>query len=78
MLKDCLPPRSGIQGGTYPSKESALLAIGQMQDLVSAAVFLLKNGRVRVNIKVDDNGKRRQTYQILWLREVATISLAVV
>ena len=71
-------PRSGIQGGTYPSKESALLAIGQAQDLVSAAIFLLKNRRVEVSVLVDDNGKRQRTRQILRLTDAAKVSLAMV
>ena len=50
VLWSCMLPRSGIQGGTYPSKESAILAIGQVQDLVSSSLFLLRNLRVEVNI----------------------------
>jgi hypothetical protein len=78
VLRVCMLPRSGIQGGTYPSKESALLAIGQVQDLVSASLFLLKKRRVEVSVVVDDNGRRQRTRQILRLTAVAKVSLAMV
>jgi len=58
VLPNCLLPRSGIQGGTYPTKESALLLIGQMQDLVSAALYLLKIGMVKVLIRAMESGSR--------------------
>ena len=45
MLWVCMLPRSRIQGGAYPSKESVLLAVGQMQDLIGAAAFLLNSRR---------------------------------
>ena len=40
LIQKVLLPRSGIQGGTYPSKESAERAIGCVQDLVGATLFL--------------------------------------
>jgi hypothetical protein len=33
---------------------------------------------VKVNVQVDDHGRRKQTHQILRLKEVAKVSLAVV
>jgi hypothetical protein len=78
QLRHCFLPRSGLQGGTYPSKESAIRATGQLQDLVSASLFHLANRQVEVNIIVDDNGKRRRTRQTLRLSEVKKVSLAMV
>jgi len=78
VLPDCMLPRSGIQGGTYPTKESAVTSIGQMQDLVSAALYLLSIGMVKVSIRVDDNGKWRQCTQVLKLTDVAKVSPALV
>ena len=41
VLPDVMLPRAGIQGGTYPSKESAVRSIGALQDLVGATLFFL-------------------------------------
>ena len=78
MMPGCMLPRCGIQGGTYPSKESAIRATGQVHDLVGASLFLLGNRQVEVVFIVDDGTKRRRTKQTLKLIEVSRVSLAMV
>jgi hypothetical protein len=53
-----LLPRSGLQGGTYPSKESVIRAIGHLVDLVGATLFMIGNHRLDVSFTVDSEGKR--------------------
>ena len=72
----CLLPRSGRQGATYPTKESVMLAIGNMQDVPGATTFLLRNERIQVMVSVD-NG-RSVAKQILKLTDVARIVPSVV
>jgi hypothetical protein len=71
-------PRRGVQGGTYPSEESAIRATGQVHDLVGAALFLLGDRQVEVVFIVDDGTKRRRTKQTPKLTEVSRVSLAMV
>ena len=74
----CLLPRSGFQGGVYPSKESMLRAVGNPQDLVPAAVFLLMNRRVEVKVPVGSVPKKKYTTQVIGLKDVVRITPGVV
>jgi hypothetical protein len=71
-------PRAGIQGGTYPSKESAVRAIGPLQDLVGATLFSLKNRQVEAVFMVDNEGRKQRAKQTLLITDVAKVSPALV
>ena len=77
-LGDLLLPRSGLQGGTYPSKESVIRAIGPLVDLVGATLFMIGNHKVEVAFMVDSEGKRWKAKQTLRLTDVAKVSPALV
>ena len=71
-------PRAGLQGGTYPSKESVIRAIGPLVDLVGAALFLIGIHKVEVSFMVDSEGRRNRARQTLRLTDVAKVSPALV
>ena len=77
-MGNILLPRAGLQGGTYPSKESVIQAIGPLVDLVGSSLCLIGIHKVEVNFMVDREGRRNRARQTLRLTDVAKVSPAVV